>query len=102
MGTNDSAATSMVFQNAYQACINRIQTKYPGVTIFCMLPFNGVKNTEIQAVVNGSANTVFIDTTGWGVTYVDGIHPDTNGSITGGTKLAQFLVNYFGKSYFMV
>lgn len=102
MGTNDSAATSMVFQNAYQACINRIQTKYPGVTIFCMLPFNGVKNTEIQAVVNGSANTVFIDTTRWGVTYVDGIHPDTNGSITGGTKLAQFLVNYFGKSYFMV
>lgn len=102
MGTNDGAATSQDFQTAYQSCVNRIQQKYPGVIIFCILPFIGYRKTEIQAVVSASENTEFIDTTGWNITTQDGVHPDLNGSITAGQKLAEFLVNYFGKSYFLV
>ncbi|WP_374187432.1 GDSL-type esterase/lipase family protein [Priestia aryabhattai] len=101
IGTNDSG-TGSTFQTPLQACIDRIQMKYPGVVIFLMIPFNGTKLTETRAVAIASKNTVLVDTTGWGVTYTDGIHPDVAGSVTGGTKLAQFLLDYFGKPYFMV
>lgn len=102
IGTNDSAATSSDFQNAYQNAVNRLQIKRPGVPIFCMLPFNGARKTEIRAVVSASVNTVFVDTTGWDITTVDGTHPDQAGSIVAGEKLAAFVINYYGKDYFMV
>jgi hypothetical protein len=102
IGTNDYSVTSEVFQTSLQNFINRIQIKYAGVLIFLMVPFSGTRKTEVQTVANSSANTAFVDTTGWGVTYTDGVHPDLNGSNAAGQKLAEFLNNYFGRSYFMV
>jgi hypothetical protein len=102
IGQNDDAATSEDFQTGLQDCVHRIQIKRPGVLIFLMVPFSGVRKTEIQAVADSSSNAVFIDTTGWDITYTDGVHPDQNGSVHAGQKLAEFLVHYFGKSYFMV
>lgn len=102
MGTNDGAATSQEFIDAYQQSLNRLQQKYPGVEIFCMLPFNGVRKSEITSVVNNTINAEFVDTTGWGVTYIDGVHPDLNGSRIAGEKLADYLFKYFGKNFFTV
>ena len=34
--------------------------------------------------------------------YTDGTHPNLEGSKIAGEKLANFLLNYFGKSYFLV
>lgn len=102
MGTNDGNATSDDFKTKYQECVDRIQRKFPGVIIFIMLPFNGTRYEELKQIAENNPNTEFIDTTGWGVTYIDGVHPDLAGSIKAGDKLATYFLDYFGKNYFMV
>jgi hypothetical protein len=88
-GTNDSAATTEVFSAAYHALLARLSIKFPGVYIFCMRPFNGVRSTEIAEAVDGFPCCLYVDTFGWGVTYSDGGHPDVAGGIAAGLRLAE-------------
>jgi hypothetical protein len=99
-GTNDTVATSPVFQLAYDTLLKKLQNKYPCTPIFCMIPFNGVRLTDITTVcANNNCNLV--DTTGWAMTFTDGTHPDVAGSIVGGTNLATAIKNVLGFSHFV-
>ena len=101
-GTNDSAATSEVFSDAYRSVINRYRIKYPGIPIICMRPFNGARETEIPLIVGEYDNAFYVDTTGWNITYTDGLHPDVPGHVVAGDNLTLELKNIFGNQYFVV
>lgn len=102
LGTNDSSVEDETFKTGYISLIKRIEQKYPGREIFIMQPFNGTKAIITKQVVENTTNTIYVDTTNWNVTYTDGTHPNLEGSKIAGNKLAEFLLNYFGKSYFLV
>lgn len=99
-GQNDGAADAATFQAAYDALIKALQAKYPGKLIFCMIPFSQQHAANITLIANNN-NCVLVPTVGWGVTYTDGTHPDIAGGETAGTKLAQFIVDKLGISYFI-
>jgi lysophospholipase L1-like esterase len=100
-GTNDSGSTSQVFQAAYNAVLNRLRVKYAGVPIFTMIPFNQAKAADIRACVSGRNDCYLVETSGWGVTYIDGTHPDVAGGITAGLKLSAAIKSVLGEGYFI-
>lgn len=102
LGTNDTAINDETFKEGYISMIKRIEQKYPGTEIFCLRPFNGSKETPILEATKECTNCIYVDTKDWKITYTDGLHPDLNGSKIAGEKLADFLLKYFGKSYFLV
>lgn len=99
-GTNDSGADSATFKSAYNAVLDRLKLKYAGVPIFTMIPFNQAHAQDIRDCVSGRTYCYLVETNGWGVTYTDGVHPDVNGGITAGGKLATQIQSVMGTSYF--
>lgn len=103
IGTNDGITSSTDFKAAFGVLLERLQRRFPGVDIFCMGAFNGSHASDVSVIVPNYQNAVFVDTSSWGpFTTVDGTHPDEPGSETLGSRLAEFLINYYGKEYFSV
>jgi hypothetical protein len=100
MGTNEPTVDSATFIPAYQTLLQRIQIKYPGIPIFCMRPFNGTHGADVQTAITSFKNCFFVDTTGWGVTYSDGIHPNESGALTAANKLSSIIKNTIGSTIF--
>lgn len=100
-GTNDRWQTSVDFTAGYGNLIDIIKNKYPNTPIFCVRPFPlGSMAAEIQSVAN-TKGCYYVDTTSWTVTTTDGVHPDVNGHLVAGTKLAEFIESTLGKYYFL-
>ena len=100
-GTNDAGSTSAVFQAAYNAVLDRLRIKYAGTPIFTMIPFNQAKAADIRSCVANRSDCYLVETSGWGVTYTDGTHPDIAGGITAGLKLADAITTVLGEGYFI-
>ncbi|OYQ67919.1 hypothetical protein [Aerococcus sp. 1KP-2016] len=75
--------------------------KYAGVPIFAMIPFRKNRETEIRQCVGGRSNVYLVETGNWAITYTDGTHPDLNGGVVAGQKLAEFIVSVVGKQFFI-
>ncbi len=102
LGTNDGGYNDEEFKPAFKSVIERLKDKYLGIDIIILQPLNRAKATSIKAVAE-ETNCIYIDTGSWSdVTFVDGIHPDEEGSKVFGKYLANVLLNYFGKSYFLI
>lgn len=102
LGTNDGGYLDEDFKPAFKSVIERLKVKYLGTDIIILRPLNGSKATSIKEVAT-ETNCIYIDTGSWSdITFVDGIHPDEEGSKVFGKYLAKELLNYFGKSYFLV
>jgi lysophospholipase L1-like esterase len=56
---------------------------------------------DITKCVANRTNCYLVETRDWGVTYTDGVHPDANGAIIAGEKLAQVIIDVLGKEYFI-
>lgn len=100
-GTNDSGATSETFKTKYNAVLERLKVKYAGVPIFAMIPFNQAHAQDIRDCASGKPYVKVVETTGWTITFTDGVHPDVNGGIVAGEKLANAIVSVLGKNYFL-
>ncbi|MGZ0934797.1 SGNH/GDSL hydrolase family protein [Streptococcus thermophilus] len=101
-GTNDSAADSATFKANYNLALERLKIKYSGVPIFTMIPFNQQHAQDIRDCVADKSYCYLVETSSWNVTFTDGVHPDINGGIVAGTKLAEHIEATLGKSFFMV
>jgi len=95
LGTNDSAASSSAFTAALSAYVARVRQLYPGRPIALIRPFNGTKAAEVQAVAS-SGGLGYVDTSSYGLTYNDGLHPDLAGHLLAGQKLAADLKTVLG------
>ena len=101
-GTNDGDADSATFKANYNAALERLRIKYSGVPIFTMIPFNQRHAQDIRDCVADKKYCYLIETSTWNVTFTDGGHPDVNGGIVAGTKLAEQIEAVLGKSFFIV
>lgn len=101
-GTNDGNADSATFKANYNAALERLRIKYSGVPIFAMIPFNQRHAQDIRDCVADKTYCYLVETENWNVTYTDGGHPDVNGGIVAGTKLAEQIEATVGKSFFIV
>lgn len=90
-GTNDQSATDDAFKTAYRECIEKIRIKYPQVPIFCMIPFGQYKASAIREVCNDFSSCVIVETSDWNVTLSDQYHPNLDGGIVAGEKLAEVI-----------
>lgn len=82
--------------------ISRIQNKYPGIPIFGLLPFNGTNASILKEAYNSCNNVITVETNKYVITIADWVHPDIEGSKVIAKNLSNFLLNYFGKSYFLI
>ena len=65
-----------------------------------MVPFGRMEETEIASVAADYANVSVVLTSGWGVTYSDGIHPNAEGAKNAGERLAEAILNIVGEDFF--
>lgn len=101
-GTNDGAADSATFKANYNSALEKLRIKYSGVPIFTMIPFNQQHAQDIRDCVSDKPYCYLVETSSWNVTFTDGVHPDVNGGIVAGTKLAEQIEAVLGKSFFIV
>ena len=101
-GTNDGDADSATFKANYNSALEKLRIKYSGVPIFTMIPFNQRHAQDIRDCVADKSYCYLVETSNWNVTFTDGGHPDINGGIVAGTKLAEKIEATLGKSFFMV
>ena len=101
-GTNDGDADSATFKANYNAALERLRIKYSGVPIFAMIPFNQRHAQDIRDCVSDKSYCYLIETSNWNVTFTDGGHPNVNGGIVAGTKLAEQIEAVLGKGFFIV
>lgn len=100
-GVNDSQSSN--FSVKYKEAIDKLMINYPCVPIFCLREFNGTFASQVSTIVNSyiDKNVYFVDTTGWGITFSDGLHPDEAGNQIAGEKLAEFILSKLGKNFFI-
>lgn len=99
LGTNDNLTNR---DDVALNVIKRIQNKYPGIPIFGLIPFNGTNASILKEVYNSCENVITVEANKYVITIADWVHPDIEGSKVIAKNLSNFLLNYFGKSYFLV
>lgn len=105
LGTNDFPSTEQTtnYVTIVKNVVNRIENKYPGVPIFGLIPLNGRNKSSLIEAYNSCNNVTTIDCSKYlNISMYDTLHPNVNGSDIMGKNLARDLLNYFGKSYFLV
>lgn len=90
------------FKDGYNALIDRIAIKYPGVQVICMIPFKQSLRQEIIDCVVGRQYCHVVETASWGITYTDSAHPNKYGASIASEKLATEILKLFGKQYFLI
>lgn len=93
--------TADEFKAGYNALIDRIRIKYPGVQIICLIPFKQSLKQEINECAKDRKYCHVIDTEDWNIAYTDTAHPSEAGAIIASEKLAKAIIELFGNQYFM-
>lgn len=99
-GCNDGSQPDADFEAALVETLAHLREKYPDVPIVYMIPFVQAKAAIIRRCVKALDNAYVVETSGWGLTYTDGIHPDAAGAKRAGEKLAAQLTTLFGEEFF--
>lgn len=105
LGTNDfpSSTQETNYVTIVKNVVNRIENKYPGVPIFGLIPLNGRNSNLLKEAYNSCNNVTVIDCSKYiNIEKYDSLHPNVTGSDVMGKNLARDLLNYFGKSYFLL
>lgn len=105
LGTNDFPSSNQTknYVTIVKNVVNRIENKYPGVPIFGLIPLNGRNKSSLIEAYNSCNNVTTINCSKYlNISMYDSLHPNVNGSDIMGKNLARDLLNYFGKSYFLV
>ena len=99
-GTNDSDVSDEAFKENLTTALGKLRKAYPDVPIVYMIPIAQTKANIITEVMKGIKNSYVVKTEGWDISTHDGLHPDSAGAKKAGEKLADELVNIFGKEFF--
>lgn len=99
LGTCDGEMKTSTMQTTYIEFIKYIQSIYPNVTVFAIVPFNASNRAAIMTVVNSfnSDKVVLVDTTLWQMKTkptCDGTHPTLESQEYAAEKLAAFIKEY--------
>ncbi|MFL6873880.1 GDSL-type esterase/lipase family protein [Pseudomonas marginalis] len=78
LGTNDKV-TDEEFESSYVLYMNQLKREYPDSKVMAMVPFSQRYSSAISSASKKSG-VPLIETSGWGVSTTDGVHPDTSSS----------------------
>lgn len=95
-GHNDTGTNSETWINAFNALIDRFTTKYPGVEVVALSPFNNTHAADMGSACEDKPHCHFVDTASWGLSYyyADGPgHLTAAGADFCGKKLAQAILD---------
>lgn len=83
---------------SYRSFVQKLRAQFPETKIAAMRPFGGpyaaAERAAVQSLIDGGdKGLIFVDTTGWlsPGDYLDGIHPNYDGSVKAGRLLANVL-----------
>ena len=102
-GHNDAGSTAAVFKTNYKAIIDRLGVKYPGVPIFCLVPFKQGRASDIEECVNDRLNCYLIDTSSYGqsLSTTDGTHLSVIGAEEASVHISSYIISVLSKEFFI-
>lgn len=89
LGTNDKVPDEE-FESAYVLYLHQLKREYPDSKVMAMTPFSQRYSSAISSA-SKKAGVPLIETSGWGISTTDGVHPDTSekGHRLAGEKTAE-------------
>ena len=94
-GHNDTGYNSETWIAGFDAVIERYMTKYPGVEVVALSPFNLTHASDMETACENKPHCHYVDTASWGLRryYADGPgHLTAAGAEVCGRKLAQAIL----------
>lgn len=88
-GTNDVYTHGEAFTNAYRKVLKKLHSEHPNAYIMAMIPFTQLHASEIRSAASSYSWCTVVETSSWGLSYTDGLHPNTNGAKKAGKNLAK-------------
>lgn len=88
-GTNDVYTYGDVFVNEYKKVLQQLRKEHPNAHIMAMIPFNQIHADEIRKAASSYKWCTVVETSGWSISYTDGLHPNTAGAKKVGKNLAK-------------
>ncbi|MBQ4040513.1 MAG: hypothetical protein IJC91_05175 [Oscillospiraceae bacterium] len=102
-GHNDQAQSDQRFREHLIDAINALLAKYPDTPVFYAIPYAQHKANVIREVCAGYPNNItVIETAGWPITFIDGVHPDSAGAKVAGEGIAKAILEKMGEDFFKV
>lgn len=92
-GTNDVYSHGEGYVNAYKKVLKKLHKEHPDAYIFAMIPFTQIHADDIRKAASGYKWCTVVETASWGISYTDGLHPNTAGAKTVGKKLASIVAS---------
>lgn len=90
LGVNDRRFSASEFLPAYSDFIDQVTTLFPASRVILLVPFSQTYREEVKAVAE-QYHVEAIETAGWCNDFTDGLHPNQQGAISAGHRLAQVL-----------
>lgn len=88
-GTNDVDVSDSVFISEYRRVLQKLHKDHPKAYIMAMIPLKQRHAQEIRDACRGLKYVTVVETSGWRISYTDGLHPSVNGAKTMGKNLAK-------------
>lgn len=101
-GYNDKKYSDKQFREKLIEALDLLTTKYPEAPVFYAIPFAQRKAAVIREVCAAYGNITVIETEGWPITFMDGVHPDSAGAKVAGENIAKAIKEKLGENFFKI
>ncbi len=88
-GTNDVDVSGSVFTSEYRKVLTKLHSDHPKAYIMAMIPLKQRHAQDIKDAAKGLKYVTVVETASWGISYTDGLHPNTEGGKVMGKNLAK-------------
>ncbi|MCM1256359.1 MAG: GDSL-type esterase/lipase family protein [Roseburia sp.] len=88
-GTNDVDVAGSVFTSEYRNVLQKLHSDHSKAYIMAMIPLNQSHAQDIRDAARGLKYVTVVETASWGLSYTDGLHPNSSGGKTMGKNLAK-------------
>lgn len=88
-GTNDVDVPGSVFASEYRKVLTKLHSDHPKAYIMAMIPLKQRHAQDIKDAAKGLKYVTVVETASWGISYTDGLHPNSSGGKVMGKNLAK-------------
>lgn len=90
-GTNDVYTDGGTFTNEYKKVLKKLHSDHPKAYIIVIIPFNQTHAQDIRNAAASYSWCTVVETSNWGLSYTDGLHPNSSGAKKAGKELARII-----------
>lgn len=92
-GTNDVDVPGSTFTSEYRRVLEKLHKDHPKAYIMAMIPLKQRHDQDIRDACRGLKYVTVVETSGWKISYTDGLHPNAKGGKTMGKNLAKVIAS---------